>query len=305
VLDYDLLRALAAVVREGSFEGAAQTLSVTPSAISQRIKLLEMRIGAILIVRGRPCTATTAGFQLFRHIELVQVLEHDLVASLRSEGSTLAGEHVKIRIAVNADSISTWFSKVVARAGAELEVLFDIVPDDQEYTAEYLRKGEALAAVTADAVPVHGFRIVNIGTLDYVPAATPEFIKSHFPDGINPKGLDESPSILFDRKDSISYQWIKTTFNSSAKLTPHYVPSFSGYLQACLDGVGWGLVPEIAARPYLKNGALVELQPGTNVKVPLHWQYSVNAGQTMRALSMIVMDVARGELMSDQPSHIQ
>ena len=216
----------------------------------------------------------------------------------------MAGEHVKIRIAVNADSISTWFSKVVARAGAELEVLFDIVPDDQEYTAEYLRKGEALAAVTADAVPVHGFRIVNIGTLDYVPAATPEFIKIHFPDGINPKALDESPSILFDRKDSISYQWIKTTFNSSAKLTPHYVPSFSGYLQACLDGVGWGLVPEIAARPYLKSGTLVELQPGTNVKVPLHWQYSVNAGQTMRALSMIVMDVARGELMSEQPSQI-
>jgi LysR family transcriptional regulator (chromosome initiation inhibitor) len=41
VLDYPALSALAAVVREGSFECAARTLNVTPSAISQRLRLLE------------------------------------------------------------------------------------------------------------------------------------------------------------------------------------------------------------------------------------------------------------------------
>jgi LysR family transcriptional regulator (chromosome initiation inhibitor) len=301
VLDYDLLRALAAVIREGSFEGAAEVLSITPSAVSQRIKLLEMRIGAILVVRGRPCTATSAGFQLFRHIEQVQLLEHDLVANLQGEGNQLNETPAAIRIAVNADSLSTWFSKVVARASSELGILFDIVPDDQEHTADYLRRGEALAAVTADAVPVHGFRIVTIGTLSYVAVATPKFIKEHFPDGINVRVLNNSPAIVFDRKDRILDNWIRTVFDGPAKLTPHYMSSFIGYLQACLDGVGWGLLPEISARPYIKSGVLTELSPGTNVKVPLHWQYSVNAGQTMRALSVVVLDVAREELMSDQP----
>lgn len=299
MLDYDLLRALAAVIREGSFEGAAEVLSITPSAVSQRIKLLEMRVGAILVVRGRPCTATAAGFQLFRHIEQVQLLEHDLVANLQGETNQLVGAHATIRIAVNADSLSTWFPKVVSRASTELGVLFDIVHDDQEHTADYLRKGEALAAVTADAVPVHGFRIVTIGSLAYVAVATPKFIAKYFPEGITLKALNSSPSIIFDRKDRISDNWIRSVFNSTAKLTPHYMSSFVGYQQACIDGVGWGLVPEISARPFIENGTLVELKPGTNQNVPLHWQYSVNAGQTMRALSVVVLDVAREELMTD------
>ncbi|MEI8171784.1 MAG: LysR family transcriptional regulator, partial [Rhodoferax sp.] len=45
MLDYASLSALTAVVREGSFERAARALHVTPSAVSQRIRLLEERIG--------------------------------------------------------------------------------------------------------------------------------------------------------------------------------------------------------------------------------------------------------------------
>ncbi|KAA2220989.1 LysR family transcriptional regulator, partial [Salinarimonas soli] len=41
MLDYAGLSALAAVVRQGSFERAAGTLGVTPSAVSQRVRALE------------------------------------------------------------------------------------------------------------------------------------------------------------------------------------------------------------------------------------------------------------------------
>ena len=60
MLDYSALSALAAVVREGSFERAARTLHVTPSAISQRVRLLEERVGCALVVRAQPCRATEA-----------------------------------------------------------------------------------------------------------------------------------------------------------------------------------------------------------------------------------------------------
>ena len=53
-----LLAALAAVIRTGSFERAAQQLHVTPSAVSQRVKLLEERLGTILVVRSCPCGST-------------------------------------------------------------------------------------------------------------------------------------------------------------------------------------------------------------------------------------------------------
>ena len=54
MLDYAALAALAAVIREGSFEKAAAALHVTPSAVSQRIRALEERVGCALVVRSQP-----------------------------------------------------------------------------------------------------------------------------------------------------------------------------------------------------------------------------------------------------------
>src|SRR6202011_3835555 len=75
MLDYASLAAVATIVREGSFERAARALNVTPSAISQRVKQLEERLGCVLIVRGQPCTATETGRRLCRHVENVGMLE--------------------------------------------------------------------------------------------------------------------------------------------------------------------------------------------------------------------------------------
>ena len=58
MLDYASLAAVSSVVREGTFERAARALNVTPSAISQRVKQLEERLGSVLIIRGQPCAPT-------------------------------------------------------------------------------------------------------------------------------------------------------------------------------------------------------------------------------------------------------
>lgn len=75
MLDYLSLAAVAAVAREGSFEKAALRLGVTPSAVSQRIKGLEDRLGAILLVRGSPCRPTEIGARLCAHVEQVRCLK--------------------------------------------------------------------------------------------------------------------------------------------------------------------------------------------------------------------------------------
>lgn len=55
------LAAFAAVLEEGSFEAAARRLSISPSALSQRVKALEDRLGQVLVVRQAPCRPTAAG----------------------------------------------------------------------------------------------------------------------------------------------------------------------------------------------------------------------------------------------------
>ena len=161
--DYGLLEALSAVGKERSFEKAAAVLNLTPSAVSQRIKLLETRMGAILVVRGKPCELTEIGNTVVRHLENVRLLEREVISDLPGSAVRRGNEIVALRIAVNADSIATWFPFVMAGLPTELGVRLDLIQDDQEISAERLREGHVMAAVTADSRPVQGFKSVPLG----------------------------------------------------------------------------------------------------------------------------------------------
>ena len=150
MLDYDSLAAMAAVIREGSFDRAARALNVTPSAVSQRIRLLEERVGCALVIRAQPCQATDMGRRLCQHVDRVRLLEQELHDAL----PTLAPERavrLPLPVAVNADSLATWFAPALAAFATEAPVLMEIAVDDQEHTAQWLRSGVVLAAVTGSA----------------------------------------------------------------------------------------------------------------------------------------------------------
>ena len=158
MLDYALLDALGAVVRLGSFDRAARELNVTPSAVSQRVKLLEERVGSVLVKRGQPCIATPPGALLCRHIERVQRLETELGGQFPTLPGMLAESWPTFRVAVNDDSVGTWFIDAISGFCAEREMLLDLVIDDQEYTAQQLRDaydlvGECRAAFDRLAAP--------------------------------------------------------------------------------------------------------------------------------------------------------
>ena len=296
--DYPLLDALAAVIRDGSFEAAARSLNITQSAVSQRIKLLEEKAGAVLVVRGRPCVATEYGRQLYRHVEQVHLLEHDLRKNLSTIDNPGSGLPAVIRIAVNSDSLATWFPEVIQRAGAELNVYFDIFPDDQEHTVERLRSGDALAAVTAEATPLQGCRRVPLGSMEYIAVATPRYMATSFRDGVTLEAASRTTHLLFDRKDLLLQQWFLNAFGEPAPHVGHSVPSVSGYLACTMNGAGWGLNPRLAVEKHLENGSLVELIPGTPVFVPLFWQSSGPGSEIMKLLANIVVDVASRRLLS-------
>jgi LysR family transcriptional regulator (chromosome initiation inhibitor) len=65
-VDGQQLAAFASVIELGSFDAAAARLHITSSAISQRIKALGQRVGQVLIVREKPCTAMATGIPLLR-----------------------------------------------------------------------------------------------------------------------------------------------------------------------------------------------------------------------------------------------
>ncbi|NDW44798.1 LysR family transcriptional regulator ArgP [Ruegeria sp. PrR005] len=262
------LAALAAILRLGSFEGAASALSVTPSAVSQRIRALEERVGLPLIHRGTPCTGTAAGLRLARHAEDVGLLEAQVSRDLALDQG--AGP-VRVRIAVNADSLATWF--LAAMTGVE-DVLFDLVIDDQDHSADWLRRGEVAAAITANDKPVPGCDAHPLGALRYIATASPAFMQRWFAGGVTAEALERAPCLTFNAKDRLQQRWIEV--QTGARLSPpcHYLPSSQGFVDAASAGMGWGMNPRALVRGQLDRGDLVPLIPHRPLDVPLTWQVS-------------------------------
>jgi LysR family transcriptional regulator (chromosome initiation inhibitor) len=297
MLDYGSLAAVAAIVREGSFERAARALNVTPSAISQRVKQLEERLGCVLIVRGQPCTATGTGRLLCRHVEQVGMLEQELrIALPRVAPSGPQGGRVTLRVAVNADSLGTWFiGAMTAFLGGD-RALLDIALDDQEHTLDWLRSGEVHAAVTASARPVQGCDSAALGKLRYVAVASPEFVQHYFPRGVTAAALSEAPSLNFDRKDRLQARWISSVCKRDVDVPVHWLPSIQAFVDAGLAGIGWGVNPLPLVQVQLHNGTLVELVPGRTLSVPLFWQHTRLQMPMLARLTRAVVSAARGAL---------
>lgn len=285
MLDYSALAAMAAVVREGSFERAARSLHVTPSAISQRIRALEERVGCALIVRGQPCRATETGRRLCQHIDRVRLLEHELenaVPALAPEGVA----RVPLPVAVNADSLATWFTPAMAAFAREAPVWMNIAVDDQDHTAEWLRSGAVLAAVTATQRPAAGCNSSTLGAMRYIAAASPVFFDCHFAaEGVGFDTLARTPSLVFNAKDELQLQWASRHCGVQVDLPRHIVPSTEAFVAATVAGMGWGMHPETLIASHLAAGSLVEVVPGTPLDVPLYWQQARAAAALLEGLT--------------------
>jgi LysR family transcriptional regulator (chromosome initiation inhibitor) len=288
MLDYALLSTLAAVVRTGSFERAAQQLSVTPSAVSQRVKLLEERIGAVLVVRGQPCLATEAGQRLCQHVEQVALLESSLRQSL--PGLEPETRPVTLRIAVNADSLATWFIQAMA---ATEGFLFDLVLDDQDYSADWLRRGEVVAAVTSYGKPIQGCNCYPLGALRYVATASPEFMERWFAEGLNAQSIARAPCLMFNQKDRLQAIWLQQALGMDVSPPVHWLPSSQAFVDGALAGLGWGMNPEALVQEHLRAGRLIALKPSDPLEVPLFWQQSRIVGSLLADVTRAVLSTAR------------
>ena len=84
---------------------------------------------------------------------------------------------------INVDGIASWALPPLAgliRSGIPLE----IIPDDQDFTDEWLRSGHVVGCVVTGQQPLNGCKITPLGAMRYVVVDHPDMIAECLPDGL-------------------------------------------------------------------------------------------------------------------------
>lgn len=282
MMDYKLLHALACVVEQGGFERAARLLALSQSAVSQRIKLLEARVGAPVLLRVTPPAPTEVGRRLLNHVQQVRLLEQDLRQDvpMQDEGSAPA----RLRVALNADSLATWWAGAVAGLCRQQPLLLELLVDDQDVGLRRMRAGEVVGCVCATERPVAGARSLPLGAMRYLAVASPAFIERYFPDGVDRPALQRAPAVVFGPDDRLQHRFLAAQ-GLSCEFPHHLCPSSEGFVRMIDAGLGWGMVPALQIQAELASGRLCELLPGRGEDVALFWHYWRNGGRLLDQLT--------------------
>jgi len=290
ILDKKQGEALLAVTDTGSFEQAAARLHLTASAVSQRVRALEVQLGQPLVVRSRPCRATRAGQRLLRYLVRAALLDAEFLAESAAEQAA----PLSVAIAVNADTLATWFLPALADFLNREGVLIDLIVDDQDHTYALLEAGSALGCVSTETRPLRGCVAEPLGIMRYRALAAPAFRSRWFPRGMTLEAARRAPVLVFNRKDRLQADFLERKFMLPPNSHPcHYVPASEPFMQAVLLGLGWGMVPDLQASGQLAGGLLVELAPDDPIDVGLFWHCWKVQSPRLERLSQTVIMAAR------------
>ena len=309
--DPDALECLASIIEEGGFERAAQRLSITQSAVSQRLRALESQTGTVLVVRSRPVKPTLAGQLLLKHTKMQRLLRADLERELRELTPSLASgprEHDGMPIAINADSMATWALPALgplARAGLAVE----IITDDQEFTVQWLREGQVLGCVTALQQPLRGCRAQALGAMEYIVVGSAEFAEQVLgsPDAqgarLGRHNFRLPSFVAFNRKDGLPMQFMAQALGlRSIHLHQVFVPSCQGMVSAVQAGWGVAVLPRLLVDHALQQGQLIDLMPGHSLRLPLYWHCWNLPSELLDRLSAALQEAAAAALLPLDPA---
>lgn len=281
------LETLLAIVEEGSFEVAASVLGISPSAVSQRIKALEASTGRVLVRRANPVGATEAGEILVQAAQRMALVQAETDARL---GQRLA--RVPLSVAINSDSLATWFTQVLSDTAQRGDVALRIRIEDEARTLAMLRRGDVLGAVTREHSPVSGCDSTFLGTMRYFAVAAP-----HIAEGFHSGRFtwETMPLVGYGPNDQVLDDAMRERFIDShvVRARVSQIPSSEGYLEAVRVGLGWGLLPQAQAQPLVESKELLLLDDH-QLDIDLYWQRWRLESEVLSDLTRSVINAAAG-----------
>lgn len=284
--------AFLAVAETGSFELAASQLNITASAVTLRLQSLEKQLGQVLILRERPCRVTQIGQALLQHLHHTRLMEHNLLQKF--QGKPQHTIFYKLKIATNADSLSTWLLPTLQQSVQQQHILLDLKIDDQTQTHHLLETGLVNACISTEKTAMKGCTVHRLGEMRYRMVASKAFYLHYFKQGISREILKHVPAIIFNEKDQLHHQILTQHFGLTESMFPyHNVPSSTSFVDAIILGLGYGMLPDSQIGHRLKTDELIEIMPFAQTKIALYWHHWKQQSAQLDALTQDLISHAQ------------
>lgn len=256
-----------AVARRGTITRAAEELSISPSAVSQQVKLLEQRLGVKLFRRdGRLLSLTLEGEQLFQ-------VSTTALRMLRDTGRHLGKtrETHRLNLRVTPSFGVRWLAPRLAGFVAQhpdWDLRVDAAPDPTDFEREVMDLD--IRYGNGDWQGLHARPVVH----DYVlPLCSPQYL-SGLPASAQPSAILDQARLIDSARAICQWDFwlyhnrIQTTGNRKSIL----MDRSSMALQLALDGAGIVLESLALALPEMAEGRLVPVLPNLPVLTfPSYW----------------------------------
>ncbi len=269
MLDYKLIEAFAMVILEGGFEKASRKLHLTQSAVSQRVKQLEDQYGQVLLKRTSPPEPSEAGLPLLVHYRQVKQLEDDLHLTTMADQKA---SFTSLAIAVNADTLATWFFSAINDLLQENNIVLDLYVDDQDRTHELLQEGKVWGCITTRKKPLQGCSSTPLGKVNYGIFSTKAFAEKWFANGLSAEAFNRAPMARYNRKDDLNNRMFALLLDKEPENPPtFFIPSTEAYGRFVSEGKCYGILPEQQSQELEASGKIINLKPDSCIEVELFW----------------------------------
>lgn len=244
-----LLAAFEAAARTGSVTLAARELSLTQSAVSRQIKLLEEQLEVELFSRERQTIRLTAAGEAYAR-EIREALRKISTASFNLRANPRGGT---LNLAILPTFGTRWLAprlpKFIAQnPGVTINLATRLTYFD-------FRTDALDAAIHFGLRDWPGVEMALLRSEEVVPACSPE-LKSHY--GFRSAGdLKKAPLLSISTRPNAWDQWFSAQNISGGCGQTMYFDQFATVAQAAMVGVGVALLPTFLIQEELSSGKLV------------------------------------------------
>jgi DNA-binding transcriptional LysR family regulator len=294
MLDLTRLRVLQHVATTGSLAGAAEALSLTPSAVSQQMTKLEREVRARLLERnGRGVRLTQAGVLLVRHATRILSAVESAEAELDEQRGTVSGEFGVGVFATAARGLMPGVIATLAQRHPDLEVrMYEVEP---EAALAQVGRGELDLAVVQDweSVPlpkVDGVACLELG-LDVLDVALPADHPFAARDNVSLEEL-AGENWIASTAGSLCHDWLAVTYRNQG-FEPrfrHHIMEFPTQLALIAAGLGVALIPRLARTAAQPGVRYVPVRPTVHRRISVSWRDNTGRRPAVRAVVTALRD---------------